>query len=113
MEETISYNSCEVEWYIMNSREDILRALKEELPHIRKEFHVNSVGLFGSYARGEQKKGSDVDILVEFEKPVGFFKFIELEDYLSKKIGAKVELVTPDALKPLMKPSIMGETVYA
>jgi predicted nucleotidyltransferase len=69
--------------------------------------------LFGSYVRGEQKKKSDVDILVEFEEPLGYFRFIELEEYLSLKIRAKVDLVTPDALKPLIKPNIMGEAVYA
>lgn len=52
-------------------------------------------------------------MLVEFEKPVGFFKFIELEDYLGGKLTAKVDLVTPDALKPLIKPHIMKEAVYA
>ncbi len=46
--------------------------------------------------------------LVEFEAPVGFFKFIELEEHLSEKLGAKVDLVTPDALKPLIKPQVMG-----
>ena len=51
--------------------------------------------------------------LVEFEAPVGFFKFIELEEHLSEKLGAKVDLVTPDALKPLIKPQIMEEAVYA
>jgi predicted nucleotidyltransferase len=52
-------------------------------------------------------------MLVEFEAPVGFIKFIELENYLSEKLGAKVDLVTPDALKPLIKPDIMVEAVYA
>jgi len=55
---------------------------------------------------------SDIDILVRFEKPIGFFKFIELEDYLSKKLGIKVDLVTEDALKPLIKPSIMESVIY-
>jgi hypothetical protein len=54
-----------------------------------------------------------MDILVEFEEPVGYFNFIELEEYLSVKLGAKVDLVTPDALKPLIKSGIMGEAVYA
>ena len=73
---------------------------------------MKSIGLFGSYARGEQKDKSDVDILVEFSKPIGFFKFMELEEYLSKRLGVKVDLVTPDALKPMIKPQIMREVVY-
>jgi predicted nucleotidyltransferase len=51
--------------------------------------------------------------LVEFEAPVGFFKFIELEEHLSEKLGEKVDIVTPDALKPLIKPQVMGGAVYA
>ena len=51
--------------------------------------------------------------LVEFEAPVVFFKFIELEEHLSEKLGAKVDLVTPNALKPLIKPHVIREAVYA
>lgn len=91
----------------------ILKKLKEELPHIEEEFFVKSVGLFGSYARGEDNKESDLDLLVEFGRPVGFFKFIDLENYLSEKLGIKVDLVTPDAIKPLMKNQILDEVVYA
>ncbi len=97
----------------MKSRKEILRILKQELPYLKEKFKVKSIGIFGSYARGEQTKTSDIDMLIEFEAPVGFFKFIELEDYLSEKLGVKVDLVTPDALKPLIKPQIMQEAVYA
>lgn len=97
----------------MKSKDDILKVLKKELPSLKEKFKVKSIGLFGSYARGEQTKTSDIDMLVEFDAPVGFFKFIELEDYLSEKLGVKVDLVTPDALKPLIKPHIIEEAVYA
>ena len=96
----------------MRTKEEILKILKDELPYLREKFNVKSIGLFGSYARDEQKDKSDVDILVEFSKPIGFFKFMELEEYLSKKLGVKVDLVTPDALKPMIKPQIMREVVY-
>lgn len=97
----------------MKSKEEILKTIKKELPSLKEKFKVRSIGLFGSYAREEQTTVSDIDMLVEFEAPVGFFKFIELENYLSEKLGAKVDLVTPDALKPLIKPQIMEEAVYA
>ena len=97
----------------MKSKEEILKVLKKELPSLKEKFKVKSIGIFGSYVRGEQTKTSDIDMLVEFDAPVGFFKFIELEDYLSEKLGLKVDLVTPDALKPLIKPHIMEEAVYA
>jgi len=76
---------------------------------------VETIGVFGSYTRGEQTKKSDVDILVTFSKDaqVGFFKFLELEEFLTKKLGIKVDLVTRDALKPFIKERVLRETVYA
>ncbi len=105
-------------WYddkgdTMKSKEEILKTMKKELPYLKEKFKVKSIGIFGSYARGEQTKKSDIDMLVEFDVPVGFFKFIDLENYLSEKLRAKVDLVTPDALKPFIKPHIMQEAVYA
>jgi predicted nucleotidyltransferase len=97
----------------MKPKKVILDTLTEEQTLLRKEFHVKTIGIFGSYARDEQTETSDIDILVEFESPIGFFKFMKLEDYLSEKLGTKVDLVTPDALKPLIKSQIMQETVYA
>lgn len=97
----------------MKSREEILRILREELPTLRDRFRVIRIGLFGSYARGEHGPSSDIDILVELEPPVGFVGFIALEDYLSERLGAKVDLVTPDALKPIMRPHVLEGTVYA
>ena len=67
----------------------------------------------GTYARGEQKKGSDVDILVEFREPIGLFKFLELEEYLSEIIGGKVDLVSKKALKPRIGQRILAEAIYA
>ena len=97
----------------MKTTEEVLRLLREELPVLRERFRVVRIGLFGSYARGEQEPGSDIDILVELEPPVGFSGFIALEDHLSGLLGAKVDLVTPDALKPVMRPAVMEGTVYA
>ncbi|MFV9629836.1 MAG: nucleotidyltransferase family protein [Methanosarcinales archaeon] len=91
----------------------ILDKLIEEQPLLKKEYKVKTIGIFGSYARDEQTETSDIDVLVEFEGPVGFFKFMKLEDHLSEKLGVKVDLVTPDALKPLIKSNILQETVYA
>lgn len=95
------------------SKEAILAILRAELPYISERFRVRRIGLFGSYAKDEQRPGSDIDLLVEIEPPMGFFGFIALEDYLSEKLGAKVDLVTPGALKPLTKPYILNSTVYA
>jgi hypothetical protein len=96
----------------MLTKEEIIKILKEEVPSIRDKYGVKTIGIFGSYVRSEQNVKSDLDLLVQFEKPIGFFKFIALEDYLTKRLGIKVELVTEDALKPLIKPRVMKEVVY-
>ncbi len=75
----------------MRRKEQILNLLKQQLPSLKQNFKVKSIGIFGSYAREEQTEKSDIDLLVEFEAPAGFFKFIELEEHLSEKLGAKVE----------------------
>lgn len=97
----------------MKPKEVILKTLRKELPYLKEEYNVRSIGIFGSYVRSEQREESDVDILVEFQRPVGFFQFLNLEDYLSERLGLKVDLVTSDALKPIIKPRILKEVVYA
>ncbi|MGB9628026.1 MAG: nucleotidyltransferase family protein [Thermodesulfobacteriota bacterium] len=96
----------------MKTKEEILKILKDELPYLKERYGIKKIGLFGSYSRGEQNVESDVDLLVQFGKPIGFFTFIAIENYLSERIGVKVELVTEDALKPLLKPYIIEEVVY-
>jgi predicted nucleotidyltransferase len=59
-----------------------------------------------------RKGGSDVDILVEFEEPIGFFQFLDLEEYLTKLIGIKVDLVSKGALKPIIGEKILKEVIY-
>lgn len=73
---------------------------------------MKTIGVFGSYVRGEQNKKSDLDILVDFSEPIGLFKFVELEDFLSQELVVKVDLVMRDALKPRIKDSILREAVY-
>jgi hypothetical protein len=96
----------------VKTKEEILKILKDELPHLKEKYGIGKIGLFGSYSRGEQNIESDVDLLVQLGKPIGFFTFIAIENYLSERIGVKVELVTEDALKPLLKPYIIEEVVY-
>lgn len=78
-----------------------------------RSFHVSRIALFGSYSRNEQTDKSDVDLLVEFNRPVGLFTLIELEDLLSNKIGIKVDLTTPDSLKAPIRPNVLRDAVYA
>jgi len=69
------------------------------------EYKVKRIGLFGSYARGEQKKNSDIDFLVEFEKP-NFDDFMSLVFFLEKLLHKKVELITPAGLSAYLRPYI-------
>jgi hypothetical protein len=87
---------------------DILRHHKTEL---RNRFAIKSIGVFGSYVTGEINETSDVDILVEFEKPIGFFKFLELEEYLASLLDIKVDLVSKKALKPRIGEYILKQVV--
>jgi len=91
--------------------EEIRRALRAHLPELRERYGVKSLGLFGSYVRGEEGPRSDLDILVEFERAPTFFRFIELEDELSQLLGLKVDLVMKSALKPRIGERILAEVI--
>jgi uncharacterized protein len=73
---------------------------------------VKSLAVFGSLARGEATPASDIDVLVEFDRPVGLFEFIRLKMYLEELTGRQVDLVTPDALRPAMRAEILREAVH-
>jgi len=88
---------------------DILRMHEQE---IKKRFSVKRIGLFGSFARGEEKDSSDVDIMVEFYEPT-FDNFMKLAFYLEELFHRKVELVTPDSLSPYIAPYVKNEVVWA
>jgi|YelNatPaOPRAMG01_1025707.scaffolds.fasta_scaffold20351_5 predicted nucleotidyltransferase len=97
----------------MEKIEEIKKVLSEHKEELRKRFKIKEIGVFGSYVRGEQKKrGSDIDILVEFEEPVGLFEFMDLEEYLSNLLGMKVDLVSKKALKPKIGEQVLREVVY-
>ncbi len=88
---------------------DIIRLQKEIIPILKKN-NVARAGIFGSYARGEAKKKSDIDILIQPPKGIGFgFAGIELE--LEKKLNRKVDLLTYNSIHPLLKKRILGEEI--
>jgi len=86
--------------------EAILRERREELA---RDYGVAEIGVFGSCVRAETDNNSDIDILVEFDHPIGFFKFLELEERLGEWLGAQVDLVTKAALKPHIGRHILNE----
>lgn len=94
------------------NKEEIRKKIRSQLPLLRQKYNVKRLGIFGSAVRGEQKKESDIDILVEFTSPIGFFDFIRLEDFLANTLDQKVDLVTKKALKRAIKDDVLKETLY-
>jgi len=76
-----------------------------------QKFHVASLSVFGSVARGEAGPESDIDLLVTFDCPVGLFEFVRVRRYLAHVLGCRVDLVTPDALRVEMRERILQEAV--
>lgn len=93
-------------------RDDALHIIRQHMPDLRRH-HVKSLAIFGSVARNEAIDDSDVDILVEFSRPVGLFEFVRLQRFLGTILGCPIDLATPDALRPSMRAEILGEAVYA
>jgi predicted nucleotidyltransferase len=96
----------------MKKIEAIKKKLGEHKSEVEKQFNVSELGVFGSYVRDEQNRKSDVDILVDFKKPIGLFKFMDLEEYLQKILGKKIDLVSKKALKPRIGAQILKEVVF-
>jgi len=97
--------------YSMLTRNDIENTLKRLKPELQERFHVRSIGYFGSFAKGSQTELSDLDLLVEFSKPIGW-DFFTLERFLEQSFGIPVDLVTRDALKQFIKEPILREVHY-
>ena len=95
----------------MKTLKEIKNILAKHMEILESQYKVKSIGVFGSYIKGRQKKGSDLDILVEFFEPVSLLKFIHLENYLSEILGVRVDLVMKDALKPRIGKHILREVV--
>ena len=86
--------------------EKITEILLDKSEHLASEYGVKRIGLFGSYAKGTSiKPTSDVDIVVEFDRPIGF-KFMELADYLEEILGKPVDLLTESAIQSIRYPHI-------
>ena len=96
---------------MMKKYSDLAELLHQRLPELQKRFGVKSMGIFGSYVRGEQRTDSDLDILVDYNKLPSLFEFIRLEDYLSQFAGVEVDLVMEDGLKPRIGERLLQEVI--
>ncbi len=93
-------------------RQTVLEILKQHQEPLRG-FRVKSLSLFGSVARDEARSNSDVDLLVEFDRPVRLFTFVQLKRYLESILECSVDLGTPDSLKPYLREPVLREAVRA
>jgi len=96
----------------MKTLEEIKEILKEHKEEVSRKYKVSEIGIFGSFVRGDQKKRSDIDVLVDFYEIPDLFKFIELEDYLRKLLRKKVDLVDKRGIRQELKDRILKEVVY-
>jgi predicted nucleotidyltransferase len=94
------------------SRDEVLRILASQKPLLLANYGLTDLGIFGSYARGQQTEGSDLDLLVDYEKAPTLFKLIELRDYLSQLLMLRVDIVTRNGLKSRIRDRVLAEVIY-
>lgn len=96
----------------VTSLEEVKAILKKHKEEVVQKYRVSEIGIFGSFVRGEQRKRSDVDILVDFFEVPDLLRFIELERYLRRLLGKKVDLVDKQGIRPQLKDIILRDVVY-
>jgi predicted nucleotidyltransferase len=94
-------------------RDEALRIIAEHADELREKHAVKTLSIFGSTARDEARPGSDVDVLVEFSRPVGLFKFAGLQLYLEDVFGTSVDLAEPEGLHRRLRDRILSEAIRA
>jgi uncharacterized protein len=95
----------------MTEKDTLAAHLRAALPSLRQRWPIRSLALFGSVVRGEARADSDLDVLVEFDRPIDLFAFLELEDELARLTGRRIDLVTRAALKPYIGQRILAEAI--
>jgi len=96
----------------MKTLEEIRAILAQHRKELREKHGVRQVGIFGSYVRGEQKRGSDIDVIAEFEQVLSLLDLVGVEIYLSRILKAKVDLIPKEDIRPELRERILRETVY-
>lgn len=96
----------------MATLDEIKKIINERRQELKEKYKITEIGIFGSYVRGEQKKKSDVDILVVFGEPISLLDLVGAENYISDLIRTKVDLVPKEDVRPELKERILNEVVY-
>ena len=94
------------------SSEEILKNLEKFQPEVKRRFHAELKGLFGSYARGENAPASDIDILVQFGEGASLLDYVALSDFLEGQLHSKVDIVPIDTIRKELKDRILKEAIY-
>lgn len=94
----------------MLTRDDILQLMRENRDYLSDEYGVKRIGLFGSYAHGDPNPESGIDLVVEFQQPIGF-RFMELADYLEALLGQSVDILTMDGIKEIRSKNVASHIV--
>jgi len=99
----------------MKTRDQILKFLSQNKKLFRDKYHIIRIGLFGSYARGDQNANSDIDLLVEFEENTQdlYDLKLKLKDFFRIQLGIEIDICREKYIKPRIRNSILKETVYA
>ena len=96
----------------MKSLNEISAILEQHKSEFEKKYKLKEIGIFGSYAKGQQKETSDIDILVEFDDAPDLLTFLELESYVEKILDIKADMVRKKALRPELRDDILRDVVY-
>jgi len=90
----------------MKTLREIMKILSEHKEELRKKYKIKKITIFGSYARGEQKERSDIDLIVDFEETPTLIELLKMEDEIESLLGVKVDLLTEEGVSPFIKPYI-------
>ena len=93
-------------------KQEIIKIIRNIKPEMESHYGVQRFGLFGSYVREKQRKKSDIDILVTFNRDIDLFDFLDLREYLESKLHIKVDMVMESALKPAIGKRILSDVEY-
>ena len=96
----------------MKTQAEVLQMLAQQKPWLLATYQITRLGIFGSYARGDQRDESDIDILVEYDNAPSLYRLIELRDYLSELFAIKVDVVTRNGLKERIRAKVLSEVIY-
>jgi predicted nucleotidyltransferase len=96
----------------MKTRQDIIDKLQEKKADFAHQYGVSTLAIFGSFARNEQNEASDIDVIVDFEKPISGLRFVSLAEAIEAAIGLPADVVPADGIKPRYLDFIGKDLVY-